>query len=247
MAKATKRKSKPSQASDREQLLALLREKLTHRVFWQGIVHHNTGCNDERTWADRKWAFASGWELRGIEQEAEKYRQEARQHTAWADGRLRALNALLTDYGNCWGLLEKVAPQLLARLPHVDRDSIPTIDPTKYAQQMADVLGALLTDKKDVDAIDDESAYVSAVELWPERFSTYKKFTAWLGRHPEVANKSERQRLKIHAGQFITAWNAEVNRALDTDSTVVESVVAGIERRKADVDARKPARRVSGK
>lgn len=124
-----------------------------------------------------------------------------------------ALNALLTDYGNCWGLLEKVAPQLLARLPHVDRDSIPTIDPTKYAQQMADVLGALLTDKKDVDAIDDESAYVSAVELWPERFSTYKKFTAWLGRHPEVANKSERQRLKIHAGQFITAWNAEVNRA----------------------------------
>jgi hypothetical protein len=88
-----------------------------------------------------------------------------------------------------------------------------------------------------------EDDFVQASVLWKGNFPTYKKFKGWLGRHPEVPQQRKGQRLLVHAGSFAVTYRKEEKTKEETAASanpeVIESVITGIEARKADVQRKK--------
>ena len=62
----------------------------------------------------------------------------------------------------------------------------------------------------------DDSAYVSAVSLWKDKFDNYKAFKRFLDGHPEIRNRNPRKnRLVIHAGDWAKYWDKQHEQVFD--------------------------------
>jgi len=58
-----------------------------------------------------------------------------------------------------------------------------------------------------LDSEQDPNVFVAASKVYPERFDNYKAFRRFLEDHPEIRRrKPSKQRLEIHAGDWIEYW-----------------------------------------
>jgi hypothetical protein len=88
----------------------------------------------------------------------------------------------------------------------------------------------------------DATLWRPAAELYPGRFTTFKAFRGWLARHPEIrTRKPSRQRLEIHAGDWLAFWATEDQKAFDALDATPEAIAAveEVERRKTEARAAK--------
>ncbi len=164
---------------------------------------------------------------------------------AWI-GQLQKLK-LLADQEHFWGsYLILLCRDLrdpnkeLAFMPMFLKALENQFDDTLAAIQIAAVDVTIPSDQTD------DSAFRPAKEFLGEQFDTYGKLTAALERNPSIRNrKPSKQRLEIHAGDWLKFLNeraAEQIDSLDLSAELVDDAVKNIEARKAAERAKKSKR-----
>lgn len=96
----------------------------------------------------------------------------------------------------------------------------------------------------------DASVYVLASVLWPPRWPSYKRFRAWLAKHPDVRTDRRGRRCYIHAADFHRAIAGEDSmafEALDAPAETVDALMKGANERQAKLRRQKAAKKAGGK
>ena len=87
---------------------------------------------------------------------------------------------------------------------------------------------------------DDESSWIAASKVHPDKFKTYKKFLAFLQEHPEIrTNKPSSQRLNVHAGDWARYWASLDDKAFERLDTLDSEFMGDARRRQVDVREKK--------
>jgi hypothetical protein len=69
----------------------------------------------------------------------------------------------------------------------------------------------------------ESDAWIGAADVWPKKFTSYRKFQAFLREHPEIrTRKPSRQRLELHAGDYLRCVAIMDNNAFEAlgDSSI---------------------------
>lgn len=70
----------------------------------------------------------------------------------------------------------------------------------------------------------DPTAYVLVSKVWPEKFTDYKRFLAFLNKHPEIRQRrAGPRRREIHVGDWLSYWDRQDKERFDADTDVVDS------------------------
>ncbi|MCY2987627.1 MAG: hypothetical protein NTY19_07155 [Planctomycetota bacterium] len=96
----------------------------------------------------------------------------------------------------------------------------------------------------------DLTAYRPARELWRGHFTTYKAFTVWLAKHGKNIRRdptAPKNRLRLHAGEFLAAWDEYERLTLGADGPALDLFKEGAAKRLADLRAEKDRSRQQGK
>jgi hypothetical protein len=119
--------------------------------------------------------------------------------------------------------------------------------PMKWIRAAFDALAGRLKQKE----LPDLSGYVLASQLWPRSFESYKRLGAFLKKHPQIrTDKTSRQRLLIHAGDFhraVAVRDKQSFDALDAPAKQIEDFLKESGQRRLAVPKKGGRRRSSEK